>query len=45
MEMTVILEKYKEKNSTFVGNHPVNPIRLKALEIFSNSKQFKKFVS
>jgi hypothetical protein len=44
MEMTEILEKYKEKNSTFVGNHPVNPIRLKALEIFSNSKQFKKFV-
>lgn len=40
IEMTSILEQYRERKALFVGTHPVNPIRLKALEYFSGSKLF-----
>ena len=36
---------FQETNCPIFSNHPVNPIRLKAIEIFANSKLFKLFQS
>jgi len=42
-EVDTILEKYTQSGAFFNQTHPTNPIRVKAIQLFSESKLYKSF--
>lgn len=42
-EMDAILENFSHNRVMFRGSHPANPIRIKAIQIFSESQMYQQF--